>query len=99
RTTMKPLSNLAKIALHTCCEAIGVHTLEGVARFLGDWFADPGQRLSQALDSAMHLAWSTLEGALGDEPLLHFLGRKENKNLRRELRAFLDTQGTAFRKK
>ncbi len=84
--------------LQGACQALGVGlgeaAVDSVEKFLSGRFTDHSQRLTVALRTANERAWKALEVALAGESFWSWLDPKEDRELRRSLRAFLDALPT-----
>ncbi len=88
-------------------EALGLGEAEALTRWLGERFADGGERLPHALRRAADRSWRALEIALAGESLCSRFDRADDKALRRQVRHFLENaplgplpgHGTEFRQR
>src|SRR5947209_6945349 len=61
-----------------------------VADFLGRHFTDHSRKVTAALEVASERAWKALEVALAGESLANLLVSTEDREISRQIRAFLD---------
>lgn len=84
--------------LQGACQLLGIElgdaAVDLVEKFLSDRFTDHSQRLTHALRTASERAWKALEVALAGESFWNWLDPKEDRELRRYLRSFLDATPT-----
>lgn len=75
------------------CQALGINFTEGaidkVSEFLTSRFLDHSGRLPAALQAACARSWSALEVALAGESFWGWLDRAEDRELRNQIRVFL----------
>jgi hypothetical protein len=85
----------ARQLLSAACAALGLAVeekcIDAVFVFLTERFTDQSQRLRTALESATERAWKALEVALAGESFWNWLDRAEDRSLREQIRAFLDS--------
>ncbi|MFO0799280.1 MAG: protein kinase [Gemmataceae bacterium] len=78
-----------------CLSAFAVRTLtervDVLFRLATDHASDHSRTLLAALEASNRKAWRSLEIALAGESLWTWFDREENKALRREIKAFIDT--------
>ena len=83
---------VARQLLDGACKAVGVtESGKTVVGFLSRHLTDHSQRLTRALQEATDRAWKALEVALAGDSLLDRMASAQDRQLRQQLRTFLDT--------